>query len=177
MKAAGLRLPAADRPTPAGRPEGSIVTEHEHNVTPALEAAAQRRREVRDALFGLEEAISSPARDLEPWRARVAAALDDLERAFEVHVEETEHPGGLYDEMETMAPHLAGKARRLREDHPAIRALLADERHRFDAPIDEAAVDGIRDDLQRLMGRIVRHRQHGSDLVWEAYAIDIGGAG
>jgi hypothetical protein len=35
----------------------------------------------------------------------------------------------------------------------------------------------VRDDLQRLMGRIVRHRQGGADLVWEAYAIDIGGAG
>ena len=38
-------------------------------------------------------------------------------------------------------------------------------------------LDALRDDVQRLMGRIVRHRQHGSDLVWEAYAIDIGGAG
>ena len=31
--------------------------------------------------------------------------------------------------------------------------------------------------LQRLMGQIVRHRQHGADLVWEAYAIDIGDIG
>ena len=27
------------------------------------------------------------------------------------------------------------------------------------------------------MGRIVRHRQHGADLVWDAYAIDIGDIG
>jgi hypothetical protein len=27
------------------------------------------------------------------------------------------------------------------------------------------------------MGRLVRHRQHGADLVWEAYELDIGGAG
>jgi len=32
-----------------------------------------------------------------------------------------------------------------------------------------------RDDLQRLLGQIVRHRQLGSDLVWEAYNLDIGG--
>jgi len=39
------------------------------------------------------------------------------------------------------------------------------------------AIDPVRDDLQRLLGRIVRHRQHGADLVWEAYAVDIGSAG
>jgi hypothetical protein len=32
-----------------------------------------------------------------------------------------------------------------------------------------------RDDLQRLLRQVVRHRQLGSDLVWEAYNLDIGG--
>ena len=36
-------------------------------------------------------------------------------------------------------------------------------------------LDNCRDDLQRLLGGIVRHRQHGADLVWEAYNVDIGG--
>jgi len=153
------------------------VTEQEQHLTPALEAAAQRRREVHDALVALEAATSSPSREIEAWRGRVAEALDDLDHAFEVHVVETERPGGLYDEMEDLAPHLAGKARRLREDHPAIRALIAAERARFAVPIEAASVDAIRDDLQRLMGRIVRDRQHSADLVWEAYAIDIGSAG
>ena len=66
---------------------------------------------------------------------------------------------------------------RLREEHPVLRertqALVA----RLQAteigpawPLDEA-----RDDLQRLLGQVVRHRQLGSDLVWEAYNLDIGG--
>jgi hypothetical protein len=36
-------------------------------------------------------------------------------------------------------------------------------------------LDDARDDLQRLLGRIVHHRQLGADLVWEAYNLDIGG--
>jgi hypothetical protein len=32
-----------------------------------------------------------------------------------------------------------------------------------------------RNDLQRLLGRLSRHRQLGADLVWEAYNLDIGG--
>ena len=37
-------------------------------------------------------------------------------------------------------------------------------------PVDEA-----RDDLQRFIGSVIRHRQRGADLVWEAYNVDIGG--
>jgi hypothetical protein len=34
-----------------------------------------------------------------------------------------------------------------------------------------------RDEIQRLLGLIMRHRQRGADLVWEAYGVDIGTAG
>ena len=151
---------------------------HAPQPTPALEAAARRRRELRDALVAFEDAISSPVRDRETWRGEVAGHLEGLCQAFDDHVAETEHAGGLYDEMEQVAPHLAGKARRLREEHPQIAAALDDAAGRLASPLDPAADgDVLRDDLQRLMGRIVRHRQHGADLVWEAYAVDIGAAG
>jgi len=34
---------------------------------------------------------------------------------------------------------------------------------------------GTRTFMQRVMGQVVRHRQRGADLVWEAYNLDIGG--
>jgi hypothetical protein len=36
-------------------------------------------------------------------------------------------------------------------------------------------VDKVRDLGTALLGRLVRHRQRGSDLVFEAYEFDIGG--
>ncbi len=36
-------------------------------------------------------------------------------------------------------------------------------------------LEDARDDLQRLIGSVIRHRQKGADLVWEAYNVDIGG--
>lgn len=153
------------------------MSEHEQHLTPALEAAAQRRREVRDALVAVEDAISSPAIEPDHWRARVRVALEELDAAFEHHILETEHRGGLYEEMEQLASHLSGKARRLRDEHPLIRASIAAERARLEVELPVEAIDPVRDDLQRLIGRIIRHRQHGSDLVWEAYAVDIGAAG
>jgi hypothetical protein len=151
---------------------------HQPQPSAALEAAARRRRELREALVALEAAISSPLRDRETWRRTVLERLDMLRAAFDEHVGETESEGGLYDEMAEIAPHLSGKARRLREDHAPIAGLLDDAYRQVAVPFPpDADLDQLRDDLQRLMGRIVRHRQQGADLVWEAYAIDIGSAG
>jgi len=150
----------------------------EHQATQALEEAARRRRELRDALMALEDTAASSVHDPDRWRRLVAARIAALGVAFAEHVAETEAPGGLYDEMEEIAPHVQGKARRLREEHPRLTGAIADAEARFAAPFPEGTdLDALRDDLQRLMGRLVRHRQHGADLVWEAYELDIGGAG
>ncbi len=150
----------------------------EHQATQALEAAARRRRELRDALMALEDTVASSVHDSEQWRRLVAARIAALGEAFAEHCAETEAPGGLYDEMEEIAPHVQGKARRLREEHAPLTGAIADAEARFAAPFPaDANLDNLRDDLQRLMGRLIRHRQHGADLVWEAYELDIGGAG
>ena len=150
----------------------------EPHPTPALEVAARRRRELREALVAFEGALASPMRDRVTWHAEAKDALESLGHAFEDHVAATEAGGGLYDEMREKSPHLRTKANRLREEHPAITAALIDATTRLAAPpADEADAEGIRDELQRLMGRIVKHRQHGADLVWDAYAIDIGDLG
>jgi hypothetical protein len=150
----------------------------EPQPTPALLAAARRRRELREALVAFEDAISSPFRDIESWRADVIDRLEGLQAAFADHVAETERKGGLYEEMSEEASHVAARAGRLRAEHPVITKALADSLARTNGPLDtEADVDALRDELERLMGRIIRHRQGGADLVWEAYAIDIGGAG
>ena len=111
------------------------------------------------------------------WTKGVVLRLEGLAHAIEEHVEITERPEGLYDEISTKAPHLATKIDRLREEHPVLRdrtqVLLTKLQTTAIGPawpLDEA-----RDDLQRLLGQIVRHRQLGSDLVWEAYNLDIGG--
>ena len=150
----------------------------EHQATHALEAAARRRRELRDAVVRLEDAITSPVRDAEEWREGMAAELVALGEAFAEHVAETEGPGGLYDEMEELAPNVQGKARRLREEHPPLARAISEALARFTAPLPEGTdLDALRDDVQRLAVRLIRHRSHGADLVWEAYQLDIGGAG
>ena len=148
------------------------------HLSPTLAETARRRADLRDALVDVEQAISRPAVGREPeWTKGVVLRLEGLAHAIEEHVEITERPEGLYDEISTKAAHLATKIDRLREEHPVLRdrtqVLLTKLQTTAIGPawpLDEA-----RDDLQRLLGQIVRHRQLGSDLVWEAYNLDIGG--
>jgi hypothetical protein len=145
----------------------------------ALDEAVLRRRTLHDALVHLEQAISSPAAGRIPeWTDRVHKDLLEVGHAFEQHVSVTERPDGLYDEILGLAPRLDGNVRRLREEHPEItKAILTmDERLATVAVGSDAwPLDQARDDLQRLIGQVIRHRQKGADLVWEAYNVDIGG--
>jgi hypothetical protein len=152
--------------------------EPDTDPTPAYEEARKRRIELHGALVQLEKVISSPARGrVSGWAADVTKALTNLQAAFDEHIEATERPGGLYEEILETSPRLAGQVRRLQDEHPTIHASIAAQIARA-APLDDAAdtLDELRDDLQRVMGQVVRHRQLGADLVWEAYNLDIGGA-
>lgn len=158
------------------------MNEHQDEVpAPALDAARQRRIELHDALVAAEEAISRPAPGREgEWAADVTKAMLRLRDSFDEHIRVAEEPEGLYDEILERAPHLAAKVVRLKDEHPRIRTDANQELDRLDAASVGGSgrdVDEVRDDLQRFLGKVVRHRQHGADLVWEAYNLDIGGMG
>jgi len=147
-------------------------------LTPTLAETARRRADLHLALVAVEQAISRPAIGRESdWAKDVLRELEELGRTIEEHIEVTERPNGLYDEIATKAPRLSNNIGRLREEHPMLRdgtnQLVA--KLRTMAVGDDWPLDQARDDLQRLLGKIVRHRQLGSDLVWEAYNLDIGG--
>ena len=148
------------------------------DLSPTLAETARRRADLREALVDVEQAISRPAVGRETdWAKEVVLRLEGLAHAIDEHIEITERPEGLYDEISSKAPRLSIKIDRLRAEHPVLRdrtrELIAGLRTSGVGqtwPLEEA-----RDDLQRLLGQIVRHRQLGSDLVWEAYNLDIGG--
>jgi hypothetical protein len=150
-----------------------------HELTPALSEARLRRRTLHEALVQLEMAISSPAAGRVPdWTGQVRKDLTSMKAAFEQHVEVTEKPEGLYDEIMTKAPRLVNNVDRLHEEHPTITERISETLAKVesgDIEQDAWQVDNARDELQRLIGLVVRHRQRGADLVWEAYNVDIGG--
>ena len=149
------------------------------DITPALSEAKQRRATLHDALVHLEIAISSPASGrIAEWTGLVSKEMVSVRDAFEQHVLVTEKPGGLYEEIIMRAPRLDGTIRRLRDEHPDICERIDAMVRRLDETgigEPEWPLEQARDDLQRLIGTVIRHRQKGADLVWEAYNVDIGG--
>ncbi len=140
------------------------------DATRALEAAKKRRREVADAGVEVEEAIARP-KSSPDWSAAVAAALAELDDAFRSHCDEVEATDGLFEEIAAEAPRLEHQIAELRRRHAEIVAEI--ERVRAELPgLDP---DEVRTRAESLLVTLSRHRAQESDLVWEAYMVDIGG--
>jgi hypothetical protein len=103
--------------------------------------------------------------------------LEHLKEVFSVHVEVTEGPDGLYEEIIENAPRLANRIERFTREHASIIHQLdqAMAQVRLVAGSGVRAADDLRDALVRLFADLVRHRKRGLDLVYEAYHVDIGG--
>jgi hypothetical protein len=133
-------------------------------------------RQPRPTLLGdvhaLARALAGPA--VEPrWRERVGNHLEPVRRGFADHVRVTEGPSGLYAELLVQAPRLDRGVRLLTGEHAAIvTAIGALHRavHGSGAPAGEVLAR-----VGHLLRILDRHRQHGADLLWEAYQTDLGG--
>ena len=148
--------------------------------TSALEAAKGQRLSLRRAIAGLEEALAAPddpdglgGQDGLP--ARLAPALERLREVFAAHVEVTEAPGGLYQEILEHAPRLANRVTRFRREHTDITEGIGRAIDESSAAAGPEAVQALRDRAVRLFADLVRHRKRGLDMVYEAYHVDIGG--
>jgi len=145
------------------------------DVTPTLDEVMRRRADLYQAILALERAAARPAvaRE-EEWMSGVVEALEELEHEIVDHIEVTERPDGLYDEIVDAAPRLSHSIKLLRAEHPEMHAATSALRLRLQSG-EERSVDQARDEIQHVLGRLVKHRQHGADLLWEAYSLDTGG--
>jgi len=144
---------------------------------PGLGELRRRRAELRDALGALEQAMAAPASGrASAWGGRVQAALVELAADLREHIALTEGPDGLHEDVVANAPRLSNAVARLGREHTALTRLVADLLRRVDGqPVTDGDVDAVRDLGTILLGALVRHRQRGADLVYEAYQADLGG--
>ena len=141
-----------------------------------LELVRRHRSELRDSVAAVALALEAPVTRGGRWRERVRAALAELAHDFDDHVALTESPGGVYDRARASAPRLAIRVERLLDEHRELRGAI----HGYLAVIEHggtlADLPIFREELTELVGRLVRHRHKGGDLVHEAYDVDLGGS-
>ena len=141
-----------------------------------VEALRRRRAELRESMSALELALASPTPEGQAnWTERVHVALVELSADFREHIAITEGPEGLYHELLQAVPRLSAGVARLTRDHAVITRLLDDLLDQASTPPANLDFEHLRDLGTGLLGTLVRHRQRGSDLVYEAFQIDIGG--
>jgi hypothetical protein len=136
----------------------------------------RRRAEMRESMTALEVALARPpAGGLEHWAARTQAALAELSGDLRAHVEITEGEGGLYSEVLQVAPRLAGPVGVLIREHKQFARLVDELLGLVGQPVRPEQVATVRELGTDLLVTLVRHRQRGSDLVFDAYQLDVGG--
>jgi hypothetical protein len=143
----------------------------------AFERSRQHRRGVRRACIDLEEVLARPiGQEAGNWCRDVAVQVHALVEAFRSHVEQSEGPDGLLPQIVEAEPRLVRAVEVVKREHQ----VLLDEMSRLESSIGRSRdVDEpvVRRDSLRLLHDVATHRQRGSDLVYEAYYVDVEGGG
>jgi Hemerythrin HHE cation binding domain len=137
-----------------------------------LDQVRDRRAGLRAAIGQVERSLASPAPGRAvAWSKDLAEQLDSLSAALDQHILLTEAPDGLLADIVEAAPRLTYQVEVARRDHRRLRrqlnAVLAA------LPTEDAGVSKVRADVVTMLTGLVRHRQSGADLVYEAYNVDI----
>ncbi len=153
-------------------------------MNPALDDVRLRRAGLKAALSDLELALAAPFANRVDWVTHVREALSAVHDVWTRHIAATEAPGAFLDELVTESPRLSSPTAHLRRDHNDILATIVRAQNGLANPPDDDTPDDqryvawaeeIRVDLTALLAALARHRQRGADLVYEAYAVDLGG--
>lgn len=153
------------------------------DTTPAdptlIRTARAQRADLRKAMLDLERSLARPAPGrVADWSDNVHEALVGLAATFERHIAVTEGDDGFLAEIADHSPRLINAVERMCAEHNRIRQELSSTLahvRRLPAHADDDDIETLRDHVTVLVTDLVRHRQHGADLVWEAHAVDIGG--
>jgi hypothetical protein len=146
------------------RDKSSLMPSHR------LQTPRARREELHTSMELLESTIARPSA-AKGWQAAVEAALADLGDALRAHIHEVEAPDGLLAEILDVSPRLASDIEVIKKDH--VELMSAWERAYRTSMTEAENVTGLRRRVVALLGRLAVHRHRGSDLVYEAYNVDI----
>lgn len=138
------------------------------------EEVHERRRRLRTALDQVERALAVAAGASRTWQENVTDALERLRTTWEDHIAKTEADDGLFAQILRDEPRLEASINRLQLEHDELATRTGKLLARCEeAALDAEEVEVLRTEVLDLLGRSARHRQHGSDLIYEAYQLDV----
>jgi hypothetical protein len=134
----------------------------------------RRRSELAAAMQRVEAAAAAPI-GKESWVADLRTSLEHLEQAWSHHTETTQSPMGLLDRVVEEAPRLQRAVAAMRADHGEMANTIGVAHDLVTKADDDADPDPLREAALEALVAVARHRQRGADIIFEAFAVDIGG--
>jgi len=140
----------------------------------AVADSRDTRRGMLEAMHALEESLASGApRREEAWHRRVMGALADLREVMLNQTAELSAEEGLFAEIIQEHPRLEGRVRQLRQQYEDLVRQIAALREQFESP-GESNVSEIRQRLAWLLSALRHFQAQESDLIYEAFNVDVG---
>jgi ATP-dependent Clp protease ATP-binding subunit ClpA len=139
----------------------------------SLAKAVRQRSQLGDAMQRVEEAAAAPAAK-ESWAEDLSERLLQLETAFDQHIIEAQSPTGILNQVVDQAPRLQNATEHLKREDDRIAQTIDDVIETAEAGSADVVI-GLRESVMEVLVDLARHRQQGADLLYEAYAVDIGG--
>jgi hypothetical protein len=134
------------------------------------EELAQRPEHLRVAVATLRAALEDGSGDDHERRERLAVALSVAQDRLAAHNEEAEGPDGLLSQVLHDAAWLSPRVDAVAQEHDRLLAeceqLCATGCH--DEPLDE-----LERTARTMAARIEEHRHHGTELLMDAYGLDV----
>lgn len=168
---------AAGRSADADLAAGAMTEDVAPGDAVADEVAAARRDEVaqrpehlRVAVATLEHALASTGGDEQDRRTRLTDALREARERLAAHNKEAEGPDGLLSQVLQDAAWLSPRVHAVAQEHDR---LLVDCERLGAGGGGEGALDELERTARTIADRIEEHRHHGTELLMDAYGLDV----
>ncbi len=157
-----------DAGRPAPEAEGSAVADEV--AVARREELAHRPEHLRVAVATLESALAVTGGDERDRRAQLTAALAAAHDRLAAHNEEAEGPDGLLSQVLDDAAWLSPRVHAVAQEHDR---LLADCERLCAAGRGGEPLAELERTARTIAARIEEHRHHGTELLMDAYGLDV----
>jgi hypothetical protein len=131
-----------------------------------------QRGRLREASQRFQAVATDVTADPDAWILAVGGALSGLDDAWQEHVEFTEAPDGLFDELLDDSIEVAPEVDHLRRDHEVLVAAMSRARELLASPTAGPDDTKLLQSLAGIAKQVDQHRRRGADLLYQVYSVD-----
>jgi hypothetical protein len=132
-----------------------------------------QRGHLRNAAASFQEAAGDVTAERDAWITGVERALSGLGAAWREHVEFTEGPDGLFEELLDDSVEVAPEVDHLRRDHQVLEAAIARAWQLLASPTAGPDDTKLLQSLTGIGKQVDQHRRRGADLLYQVYSVDV----